>query len=219
MFGSLANALIERIVQRSLDFEKEDCIEAVSRIRTARPSTEPRVVASAVVDHFARKGAITGFIAGFASNPLLSIPLALLDTEKASQLSAKMAASVAYIARPTFFEDPTWKDETLSALSVGEKADARDAEAQTDRARRFVIRGFVTSQSQKAVRRAVTRWIGRRVAERAVLTKLVPVVGGIVSAAWNYVELRRVGGRVVVFYFGKSEAAAALHAVPSPVVT
>jgi hypothetical protein len=49
----------------------------------------------------------------------------------------------------------------------------------------------------------MVKYFGVRVSQRGLLTKTVPIVGGLIGGAWNYAELRFVGERICQYFEGQ----------------
>ncbi|MFW6051311.1 MAG: hypothetical protein ACODAU_09065 [Myxococcota bacterium] len=197
--GFFSDTVLRAVVRRAVKVDPKECREAVAQARRMNGGQD-RPAAEAVVERYARKGAVQGLVTGVGAVPPLSLVMAVVDTRGMSQMRSAMAASVALAARPSFFEEPAWKDEVLQVLT-GEPVGREPAGEVARRAGRVVARGFVSKQGRKLAQRWMTRWLARRTTQRFFVTKLVPVAGGAVGAAWNYLELRRDGNRVLRHYF------------------
>lgn len=55
----------------------------------------------------------------------------------------------------------------------------------------------------KKFKDVMLKYFAMKVTQKAVITKTLPVVGGLIGGGWNYVELRLVGGRVVNYFEGR----------------
>jgi hypothetical protein len=72
---------------------------------------------------------------------------------------------------------------------------------------RQAILKFLQTGGITTFRRIMLRYFGLRITKRGLMTRVVPLVGGVVGGGWNYVELKVVGDRVYR-YFEDSESAA-----------
>jgi len=41
---------------------------------------------------------------------------------------------------------------------------------------------------------------GKRVLQRTFITKTVPIVGGVIGAGWNWIEIKLQGKRVIRYF-------------------
>jgi hypothetical protein len=160
-----------------------DSIEAMAaQARAEAPGGSDEAVARRLIHRFARRAALVGFVTGLPSNPLLAFPLAAVDTSATAKLCADMASAVGLVADPEGAAD--------------EGAAERTPDAYPGAVASFFIRGLKNRVTPQAVTKAAVRWAAKRTAGRAVLTRMVPLVGGALGAAWNYVEVRGEGQRL-----------------------
>lgn len=200
--GFLIDKVVRAVVRRTVKVDPKECRKIVAEARRDNGGHDGPA-ATAVVEHYARKAALQGLLTGVGSMPPFGLAMAFVDTRGMAQMRAAMAASVATTRNPAFFDESGWQDEVLRVLTAaGDELDADEAAAEVaKRAGRVFARGFVSKQGRKLGQRVMTRWLAKRTAERFVISKLVPLAGGAVGAAWNYVELRRDGARVLRHYF------------------
>ncbi|MFW5925263.1 MAG: hypothetical protein ACOCV4_03800 [Myxococcota bacterium] len=200
--GFVTDRIVRAVVRRTVKVDPAECRRVVTEARRTNGGQD-RSAAHAIVEHYARKGALQGLVTGVGAVPPFSLAMAFVDTRGMARMRSAMAASVAATARPSFFDGSEWKDEVLQVLT-GDPDEVDGGEAAGDmakRAGRVFVRGFVSKQGRKLTQRMMTRWLARRTARRFFATKLVPVAGGAVGAAWNYLELRNDGRRVLQYYY------------------
>ena len=135
-------------------------------------------VAQRLTEAHARRSALRGFVTGLPGG-LLSLPLLFVDVRGVWSERASLAAGIHYANDPRFFDDPAWWRTVWMTTS----------KVVPDNA----ARGLMTF----AVKEMVFRRTGKMVV-RGLSTKVVPVVGGIAGAAWNYVWIKREGARMRV---------------------
>jgi hypothetical protein len=116
---------------------------------------------------------------------------------------AMLVGVVAAIIEPASLDDPDgFKADVLailfpSAASQTLRAAAvRAGQATT----RTLIRKYVSKDVLKALVRFAAKYLGMKLTQKAILTKAVPLVGGAVGAAWNWIEVERVGRRAIAYY-------------------
>ena len=156
---------------------------AKARVREAKeqgPGAE--AVAERLTEHHARRSAVRGFLTG-APGGLWTLPLLAIDVRGVWSERAALAAELHYIHDPAFFDDPEWWKEVWRSVS------ALPPEAEMRDMIRFVV--------QEAVLRRVGKAAARRIGAR-----FIPVVGGVVGAAWNYAWVKREGHRMCVEILG-----------------
>jgi hypothetical protein len=200
--GYVTERVMRAVVRRVVKVDEGECHDLLERSRL-QDGAGGRALAEVVVERLARRGALQGLITGVAAIPPFGLAMAIVDTRRMAELRATMTAAVATVARPGFFAGPCWEDEVLQVMTGGHPA-PRPAEPAAEVARRVgrvVARDFASRQGRRLTQRWVTRWLAKRTAKRFLATRLVPLAGGALGAAWNYVELRRDGDRILQHYF------------------
>lgn len=187
-----------------MDIDPATVIADAEKKRTAHSTLDPRALAQALVDSYSKKAALEGFVLGLPANPFIAAPSALGDMAFVLRFYAFLTAAIGYLANPKYFEDPDWKDDALLMLA-GPKAVSRlmrEAGVQFGmQGSKLLIRKYLSKSVLTALKRFVLRWFGKKVTQRMLITKIVPVVGGLIGGTWNYVELRVVGGRIIAYHF------------------
>lgn len=139
-------------------------------------------VAERLTEEHARRSAVRGFLTGVPGG-IWTLPLLFMDVRGVWSERASLAAGLHYTRDPDFFESPDWwKDVFRSTSSVAHGSGAK-------------------SMVRFAVQEVVMRRVGRSVVQRVGL-RFVPVVGGVVGAAWNYVWVKKEGSRMRVDILG-----------------
>lgn len=156
--------------------------EARAAAQTEAGGGTDEATAQHLIHRFARRAALVGFVTGLPSNPVLAFPLAAVDTSATAKLCADMASALSLVA------DPEGAAEDRAADGA--------PEAYPGAVVSFFIRGLKNRVSPQAVTKAAARWAAKRTVGRAVLTRMVPLVGGALGAAWNYAEVRGEGRRL-----------------------
>lgn len=187
--------LVRRAVHVAFAVDPDECRGLVEDLRHESPGAPEDEIAQRIVDHYARKAALHGFITGFSAHPLVVVPLALLDARGSSRAQAAMVGSLAHLVDEGFFDHPEWEDRVLLLLS-GTRFDSSEMQLGK-RAVRLAVRTVVFAQGRKLLLRRLRDLASRHALRRRLLARLVPFAGGAIAATWNYVELRVLGERVV----------------------
>jgi hypothetical protein len=188
----------------ALRVEPEDCIAMVAKKRRTHPDVSPRELAASLVTAFSRKGALEGFGTGLASNPIAVGGAAAADAFYMLRQYAAMNAAIGYLADPAYFEDPDWKHDgiiVLGGASALGQAFRTASVAFAEQGSKKVIKKYLSKSVLKALQRTVLKWLGKKVTQRAIITKTVPLIGGLIGGAWNYTEMRIVGARIAKYHF------------------
>ncbi len=187
-----------------MDLDPATVIEDVRKKRAAHPDEDDRRLAQRFIESCARKGGAEGFLSGLVTNPIVMFGTAVGDVAFVLRLYAHLTAVVGYLANPNYFDDPDWKDDALLMLA-GPKAVSRlmrEAGVQLGKqGSKQIIRKYLSKSVLVALKKFVLKWFGKKVTQRMIITKVMPVVGGVIGGSWNYVEIRLVGTRVIAYHF------------------
>lgn len=117
------------------------------------------------------------------------------------------AATVACIYDPYFLDDPLAPYELLVPVFGASVASQVLREAGVQAARhitRQLVRRFIRRNMLKLVKRVALKYFGKKVTQKLIVTKTVPVVGAVVGGGWNYGEMKVTGKRVIDYFEGRS---------------
>ena len=150
-----------------------------------------------------------GAAMGLAANPLLSVAGALADLSVTTRAQLFAAACAAELLIPGFLDTDTARHELLLPVLGGSVISQLGAEfglkaAQTA-TREFVIR-FINQRGLRVMNAVLTRVFGRRVTQRALITKTIPFMGCVIGGAWNAVEAEVIRNRTLRYLTDQSFA-------------
>ena len=148
-----------------------------------------------------------GAAMGLAANPLLSVAGALADLSVTTRAQLFAAACAAELLIPGFLDTDTARHELLLPVLGGSVISQLGAEfglkaAQTA-TREFVVR-FINQRGLRVMNAVLTRVFGRRVTQRALITKTLPLVGCVIGGAWNAMEAEVVRNRTLRYLIDQS---------------
>ncbi len=148
-----------------------------------------------------------GAAMGLAANPLLSVAGALADLSVTTRAQLFAAACAAELLIPGFLDTDTARHELLLPVLGGSVISQMGAEfglkaAQTA-TREFVVR-FINQRGLRVMNAVLTRVFGRRVTQRALITKTIPLVGCVIGGAWNAMEAEVVRNRTLRYLIDQS---------------
>lgn len=66
-----------------------------------------------------------------------------------------------------------------------------------------MIRRYLAKDGLKQFQRLVLKLFGKKVLQRGLITKSVPIVGGAIGGTWNFVEVKIQGKRVIRYCSGE----------------
>jgi hypothetical protein len=194
-----------RLMRFALRVDEQRCLDLAARLRRTHPDATDRELADRLVSYYARRGAVAGFISGLATNPLLALPAAMADVAALLRFYAHLSATVGCLAHEDYFDEPGWEADALVMLA-GRRAVSRVLQGVAVEGAKRTAHDLLQRQARAAVVRALgpgaAGRVGAKITQRAITAKLVPIIGGLIGGAWNYLEMRSVGRRIVRFHFG-----------------
>ena len=202
------------IVSRSLElaftvdaFESKAYIQA---LRARYPEFERRELA----DHMIRRaqwwGAGLGFATGVAGNPWIAAQASIADMAALLRTEILLACRIGLLFDEKLLdgEEPPYEllVPIMGGRAAGELARSALALGGMELTRQALLK-FMRRDGIRQLERIMLKQFGVRLSRRALVTKTVPVVGGVIGGGWNYLELKLVGDRVYK-YFDKGAATA-----------
>jgi len=68
-----------------------------------------------------------------------------------------------------------------------------------------LIRKYLSKGALKTFQRVMLKIFGKKVLQQTLITKTVPIVGGVIGGSWNWIEMKLQGKRVIR-YFAEADA-------------
>ena len=187
----------------------DDCKvrQEVMLLRRRFPEATPYELAEQAFSDVRLRVITAGAAMGLAANPLLSVAGALADLSVTTRAQLFAAACAAELLIPGFLDSeaaryellvPVLGSTVISQLTVefGLKA------AKT--ATREVVLRLINQRSLQLINVVISRVFGRRVTQRALITKTIPLVGCLVGGAWNAMEAEVIRNRTLRYLTDQS---------------
>lgn len=151
------------------------------------------------------KATAAGVATGLPANPWVALPAATLDVAVTLKTEVLAAARTAVIYNEKFFEDEDAAWELLIPIF------GIDVASQV--LREFGIRGgmgitreaikkYLSKETLKAFQKIMLKYFGIKVTQKGIITKTLPVVGGLIGGVWNYVEVGKIKNRTIKYFEG-----------------
>lgn len=195
---------IKEMVEWALGLNLKDLIQYAEKKKTAYPNANPKELAQKIIDQYARKAGMEGFASGLPSNLIVAVPAAVGDMGYILRCYASLAALIGYLSNPKYFEDPDWKDDAyfiIAGPTVVSRALRETGVTFSKQASKQLIKRYVSKTVLESLKRFILKWFGKKVTQKAILTKTVPIVGGLIGGGWNWGELKIVGKRIIKYHF------------------
>ena len=181
--------------------------EEVLLLRCRFPQATTYELAEQAFSDVRLKVITAGAAMGLAANPLLSVAGALADLSVTTRAQLFAAACAAELLIPGFLDSETARHELLLPVLGGSVISQLGVEfglkaAQTA-TRDFVVR-LMNQRSLHLINGVITRVFGRRVTQRALITKTIPLVGCMIGGAWNAMEAELIRNRTLRYLTDQS---------------
>lgn len=152
------------------------------------------------------KATIAGIATGLAVNPFIAIPAAISDVGITIRSEVVAAAHVALLYDDTFFSKEGDKWELLlpvfglkTANIVVKKFGARAGKKIT----RAATKKYVSKYMIAPFKKIMLKQLGMKATQKGIITKTVPLLGGIIGGTWNWFEVSAVRKRTIRYFEGK----------------
>ena len=200
-------SLMRKAIELALGLDAESLASYVDAKRAANPSLDARALARKFVTNYSSRAGLEGFLTGLPANPSIAIPGAIGDVGYILRCYAGLVATIGYLANPHYFDDPDWKADAyvmVAGRTVVSRV-LRDAGvAFGKQATKHLIRAHLSKGVLVAFKRAIFKWFAKKVTQRAIIAKSLPLVGGVIGGTWNLVEIRIIGNRAIAYHFDEA---------------
>ena len=199
------NTWLGPVMDWVLDVDVDASRGAVEGLRRKYPNESNRALVERVFATARWKGTASGVLTGLPATLLLSAPAAATDAAVMLRLEVNAAAKAALVYDPRFFDDESAAYELLVpilGMTVTSQALRELGVRFGMGATRQVIRAVLSRGSLAAFKRVMWKYFGLAVTRRAVLTKALPIVGGLIGGAWNWAEMTAVRDRCITYFEG-----------------
>lgn len=178
-------------------------IASVKAEREKYPDVSNRKLAEKAFSSARWKATSTGFATGLPANPWTAVPAATLDVAVTLRTEVAAVARAAVIYDENFFDDDDAKWELLIpifGLNVGSQALREFGIRGGMGVTRAAIKKYLSKETLKQFKKIMLKYFGIKVTQKGVITKTLPVVGGLIGGGWNYIEVGRVRKRAISYF-------------------
>lgn len=192
------NDLILRALTPNIDRARE----AVQAEQNKRPDATPAEIAQRLIDGTSWKLGTTGFLSGLPSNPLVALPAGAVEVLATLHEQMQLAARVALAYDPQFFETESAVEELMvplfGAAKIGEALKGTTVKVSGHMTRQ-AIRAVLKGETLKQFKKLMLKYLGIKITQKALITKTIPIVGGVIGGGWNYAQTKAIGKRVIIY--------------------
>lgn len=183
-----------------ISFDEDKVRQEVMLLRRRFPDATTYELAQQAFSDVRLSVITAGAAMGLAANPLLSVAGALADLSVTTRAQLFAAACAAELLIPGFLNSETARYEllvpVLGSTVISQLAVEFGLKAAKTATRDVVVR-LINQRSLRLINAVVARVFGRRVTQRALITKTIPLVGCLVGGAWNAMEVEVIKNRTL----------------------
>ncbi len=198
--------LMMRSIELAFDIEPEEVKAYVAILTERHPQKTRRELAEQMIRRARWWGAGFGFTTGIPSNPWVAAPAAITDMGAVLRTEILLACRIGLLYDPHLLDGPDPPYELLVPIIGGRAASEAlgrlVAISGMHITRRAIIK-ILQNNGAKQFLLTMVKYFGIRISRRGLITKTIPLVGGLIGGAWNYAELRFVGDRICKYFEGE----------------
>ena len=68
---------------------------------------------------------------------------------------------------------------------------------------RVGVKKYLSKEALKTLQKIMLKYFGIKVTQKGIITKTLPIVGGLIGGTWNYVEVSGIKKRAIKYFEGK----------------
>jgi hypothetical protein len=197
------NDALSKVLSWVVGIDSAEASENVKRLRNQHPGVSNEALAARVFGAARWKATGVGMVTGLPSNPLLMVPSAVADLAGVLRIETEAVARVALIYDPTFFDRPDAAWELLVPVFGVDALSQflREVGVQGSMGvTRQLVRQYLSKGTLKAFQKITLKYFGRKVTQKAVISKSLPVVGAVVGGGWNFGEVTFLRNRTIAYF-------------------
>ena len=205
MYDLLENSVVTRSLEMALVVDPHRSKAYVDALCRRFPEKDRRQLADYMIRQAQWWGASFGFITGVPGNPLIAAQAAFTDMVALLRTEVILACRIGLLFDRHFLDSDEPPYEILVPI-MGTRAASEIARSALtiggmELTRQAILKGLKT-EGVTTFQRIMLRYLGMRITKRSLITRVVPLVGGVVGGGWNYLELKLVGDRVYRYFEG-----------------
>jgi hypothetical protein len=197
------DSTIAKILNWALDVDPVVIAAFVKAERERKPGRSDRKFAEDAFSQAIWKATVAGAMTGLPANIWVSIPAALTDASYVLRAEIIAASRAAVFFDENFFSDETARWELLIPIF------GVDATSQIFREfgikggmglTRAAIKKFLSKEILETFKKVMWKYFAIKVTQKGIITKTLPIVGGIIGGTWNNIEVRAVRNRTIRYF-------------------
>jgi hypothetical protein len=197
------NKALTKALEWVVEIDPPAIIASVKAERIKYPDATNQKLAEKAFSAARWKASSTGFATGLPANPWTAAPAATLDVAITLKTEVAAVARAAVIYDENFFDDDDAKWELLIpvfGLNVSSQLFRELGIRGSMGVTRVAIKKYLSKEVLKEFKKIMLKYFGIKVTQKGVITKTIPIVGGIIGGGWNYVEVGQVRKRTIAYF-------------------
>lgn len=197
------NSKLLKVLEWVVDIDPPAIIASVKAEKAKNPQATNDKLAKRSFSRAQWKATAAGVATGLPANPWVAVPAATTDVAITLKVEVKAAARAAVIYDESFFDDEDAKWELLIpifGLNVSSQI-LRDLGIRGGMgATRAAIKKYLSKETLKIFKKVMLKYFGKKVTQKGLITKTLPIVGGLIGGAWNFIEVGRIKKRTIKYF-------------------
>ncbi|MGV6853419.1 MAG: hypothetical protein ACWA5R_14740 [bacterium] len=197
------NKALTKALEWVVEIDPPAIIASVKAEREKYPNFSNKKLAEKAFTSARWKATSAGVVTGLPANPWTAVPAATADVAVTLKTEVAAVARAAVIYDENFFEDDDSKWELLIpvfGLNVGSQALREFGIRGGMGLTRAAIKKYLAKETLKQFKKIMLKYFGIKVTQKGVITKTLPIVGGLIGGGWNYIEVGRVRKRAISYF-------------------
>ena len=197
------NKALAKALDWVVEIDPPAIIASVKSERESTPQASNRALLDKVFSSAKWKATSAGFVTGLPANPWASVPAATVDVAMTLRSEVAAVARAAVIYDEDFFDDLDAKWELLLpvfGLNLGSQFLREVGVRGSMGVTRVLIKKYLSKETLKQFQKIMLKYFGIKVTQKAVITKTLPIVGGLIGGTWNYIEVGQVQKRTIDYF-------------------
>jgi hypothetical protein len=195
-----------KVLEWVIDIDSPAILASVAAERNKYPELTNKQLVCKAFSQARWKATYAGIVTGLPANPWAALPAATTDVAVTLKTEVYAAARTAIIYDESFFDDEDAKWELLIpvfGLNVGSQF-ARELGIRGGMGvTRAAIRKYLSKETLKAFQMIMLKYFGIKITQKGVITKTLPIIGGLIGGGWNYIEVGRIKSRIILYFENK----------------
>ncbi len=197
------NKALTKALEWVVEIDPPAIIGSVKAEREKNPEISNKKLASKAFSSARWKATAAGVATGLPANPWVAVPAATLDVAVTLRTEVLAVARTAVIYNENFFDDEEAKWELLIpvfGMNVGSQFIRELGVRGGMGITRAAIKKYLSKETLKAFKKIMLKYFGLKVTQKGLITKTLPIVGGLIGGGWNYVEVGHVKKRALTYF-------------------